>query len=245
MQANGARLQFGRALWAQWHNVHVWVESGQLVAEPINDQASVTVFDCWGRVLARYGFRKGEWRHADSGAAPDALDESQAGRVSPEHALLPSPALALAAQTYRHRRPIRTPIVPGDEKMPREDSAIVQGLIRGAIALFLAGWLVVWLGWVTYVVWKVWTRVQTGQWPKLSLHDVGFQYHVGWPALQTGIDRVLHLGLGWTFLLVGTAVYVVVGGTVLFVLFMAIKLVEALVRVAYAAYAGAGTQHLP
>ena len=71
MQANGARLQFDKALWAHWHNVHAWVESGLLIAEPIDDDAAVTLFDSWGRVLARYGFSKGQWRHAESGAAPE------------------------------------------------------------------------------------------------------------------------------------------------------------------------------
>jgi hypothetical protein len=243
MQANGARLQLDRTLWARWRNVHAWVEGGHLLAEPINDRAEVTVYGPWGDALARFAFRRGQWRNAESGADPGEFDESLAGRVSPGHEVLPDPALALAAQGYRSRRPIRTPIVPGDEKVPREDSAIVQRLIRGAIGLFFAGWLVVWLAWVTYVVWKVWTRLRTGDWPKLTLRDLGFHFHFGWSAVQGTADYVLDLGLGWTFLLAGTAVYVVLGGIVLFFLFMAIKLVEALIRAVYStATAGAGNR---
>jgi hypothetical protein len=242
MQANGARLEFDATLWVQWHHTHAWVESGRVLAEPLNGGAVVSVYDAWGRVLGRYGFRHGEWRHVDTGAAPESLDEGMAGRVAPAHALLPHPGLALAAQVFRARRPIHTPAAPG-VPLPREDSAIVQGLIRGAIALVLAGWLVVWLAWVAYLVWKVWVRVQTGLWPMLTLHDVGVDYHVGWPAAQYGIDYVLHLGLGWTFLLAGTAIYVLLGGTVLFFVFMVIKLAETMVRTLYAsATAGIGNR---
>jgi hypothetical protein len=233
MQANGAKLQFDRALWAQWQNVHAWSEAGHVMVEPINDRASVTVFDSWGQVLVRYAFLKGRWVHADTGADPEAFDESTAGRVTPPHEILPSPALAAAAEVYRSRRPIRTPVIPGDEKMPREDSPIVQKLIRGAIAIFFAGWLVVWASWVSYVVWKVYTRIKTGEWPKLTLHDVWFHYHVGWLPAQSAIDYVLHTGLGWTFLFVGTAVYILVGGTMLFFLFMFIKVAETFIRFLY------------
>jgi hypothetical protein len=241
MQEFGARLQFDPSLWAQWQNVHAWVESGQLMVEPVNDAASVTVFSPWGQALSRFVFVRGQWCDAESGGSPSLFDESRAGRVVPPHATLPDVALAQAAERFRAGRPIRTPRVPGDQARPPEDSAIVQKLIRGAIAIFFAGWTVVWLSWITYVVWKVWTRIRTGDWPKLTLRDLGLHYHVGWLPLQHTFDYVLDTGLGWTFLFAGTAVYVLLGGVILFLLFMVIKLVEALVRLVYAtATAGAG-----
>jgi hypothetical protein len=243
MQALGARLQLDRTLWAQWRHVHAWVEGAEVLLEPVNDRAVVTLYGPWGAPVASFGFRKGQWRNVDTGAAPTEFDEGLAGRVSPAHQLLPSPALAQAAERYRAKRPIRTPKVPGDELRPPEDSAVVQKLIRSAIATFFAGWALVWLAWVTYVVWKVWTRIHTGIWPKLTLRDLGMHLHVGWGALQQVVDYVLDLGLGVTFLFAGVAIYVIAGGIVLFFLFMIIKLVEALVRAVYAtATAGAGNR---
>lgn len=243
MQAIGARLLLDRTLWAHWRHVHAWVEGGRVLVEPVNDQAVVTVYGAWGVPLASFTFRKGQWRNVDTGAAPEQFDEALAGRVSPAHDLLPNPALAQAAEQYRARRPIRTPKVPGDEARPPEDSAVVQRLIRSAIATFFAGWALVWLAWVTYVAWKVWTRIHTGIWPKLTLRDLGFHFHIGWVAMQRLVDYVLDLGLGVTFLFAGVAIYVIVGGVVLFFLFMAIKLVEALVRVIYTtATAGVGNR---
>jgi hypothetical protein len=110
------------------------------------------------------------------------------------------------------------------------ESRISANLVNASIALVMFGWVLIWLGWIVHGVWKITGWLRTGTAPKLTLRDLGATLPHPWPFLQSLTDFVLDAGLGLLLFIAGTAVYVIFGGVLLFLLFVLIRTVEILVR---------------
>jgi hypothetical protein len=98
MKVNGNTLTIGTTLWVQHGGVEVEERGGERVLRAEEEDAYVKVLNHFGRVLKLYTFEGGRWVDADTGAAAQPFDESQAGR-------LPAAETAPAAPARRQATP--------------------------------------------------------------------------------------------------------------------------------------------
>ena len=125
LEAKGKKLRYSKTLWADYGGVRATEEKDLVSVEGVDEDSYVKVFNHFGRVLKLYTFENGEWLDLETGAAPAALDESQAGRVPTNAA--PAPDKKAPA------KPARKAAKKNDAKQdkgPRAETAQTAGVMK-------------------------------------------------------------------------------------------------------------------
>jgi len=110
------------------------------------------------------------------------------------------------------------------------ESRVATILVNFSISLVMAGWVIIWLGWIVHGVWKISVWIIKGTAPVLTLRELGVSlpYRI---SLIEPLERfMLDTGLGLLLFVAGTAVYVIMGGVLLFILFIVIRSVDRVFR---------------
>lgn len=81
MEVADKTLAFDRGLWVQYGGVDVAEDGARIVVTGRDEDSYLKVFNHFGRVLKLYTFEAGRWVDADTGMAPQPLDEAQAGHL--------------------------------------------------------------------------------------------------------------------------------------------------------------------